>query len=82
MIKLIYARFAVASIKPYIEVKSGTSGTLKSLHLFLQLHQASPYGIRFSTQNYSIHEKIHSYPLYAIAAVIAQRDTLDALHAL
>ncbi|MBI2420281.1 MAG: DUF4143 domain-containing protein, partial [Ignavibacteriales bacterium] len=53
-----------------IEVKSGPRTTLKSMHMFLDTHQKSPYGIRFSTQNYSIHEKIHSYPLYAIAQVI------------
>lgn len=55
-----------------IEVKSGKGSTLKSLHLFLEEHSHTPCGIRFSTQNYSIFEKIHSYPLYAVAA-IAQR---------
>ncbi len=65
-----------------IEVKSGASSSLKSLHLFLQSHQNSPYGIKFSTQNYSIYENIHSYPLYAIAAVIAQQEALEALYAL
>ncbi len=49
-----------------IEVKSGQGRTLKSMQIFLESHQKSPYGIRFSTQNYSEHEKIRSYPLYAI----------------
>ncbi|MCE3237343.1 MAG: Uncharacterized protein K0R24_324 [Gammaproteobacteria bacterium] len=49
-----------------IEVKSGTGSSLKSLQLFLKTHQ-SPYGIRFSTHDFSMHEKLHSYPLYAIA---------------
>jgi len=49
-----------------IEVKNGLGTTLKSMHLFLESHPQSPYGIRFSTQNYSVHEKIHSYPLYAV----------------
>jgi len=53
-----------------IEVKSGPGTTLKSLHVFLEKHPESPYGIKFSTQNYSVHEKIHSYPLYAVAAVV------------
>jgi len=52
-----------------IEVKSGTTGTLRSLHMFLQSKNA-PYGIRFSTHNYSHHERIYSYPLYAIAKAV------------
>ncbi len=57
-----------------IEVKGGKGSTLRSMHMFLESHPQSPYGIRFSTQNYSIHEKIHSYPLYAIAKVMADDD--------
>ena len=49
-----------------IEVKSGTGSSLKSLQLFLKTHP-SPYGVRVSTHPFSLHEKIHSYPLYAIA---------------
>ena len=49
-----------------IEVKSGEGSTLKSMHMFLESHEQSPYGIRFSTQNFSVYEKIHSMPLYAI----------------
>ena len=57
-----------------IEVKSGKGKTLKSMQLFLESHPNSPYCIRFSINNYSVHEKIHSYPLYAIAKVIAAAD--------
>ena len=63
-----------------IEVKAGTGSTLQSLHYFLENHKQSPYGIKFSTQNYSMlkdEEKgyiIHSYPLYAIAKVIADHN--------
>jgi uncharacterized protein len=57
-----------------VEVKSGKGSTLKSMQLFLNSHHNSSYGIRFSTNNYSVHEKIHSYPLYAIANVIAAAD--------
>lgn len=57
-----------------IEVKSGAGTTLKSMHMFLESHPQSPYGIRFSTQNYSVHDKIHSYPLYAVAKAIQQDD--------
>ncbi len=53
-----------------IEVKSSGGTTLKSMQLFLEGHSNSPYGIRFSTLNYSVFQKIHSYPLYAIAKVL------------
>jgi hypothetical protein len=53
-----------------VEVKSGAGSTLKSMHMFLDSHNNAPYGLRFSTQNYSIHEKIYSYPLYAVAAIV------------
>lgn len=49
-----------------IEVKSGEGRTLKSMNIFLESHQKSPYGIRFSVQNYSEYNKVRSYPLYAI----------------
>ena len=56
-----------------VEVKSGDGRTLKSMHYFLDKHLQTPYGVKFSTQNYSLCEKtkIYSYPLYAIARVIS-----------
>lgn len=64
-----------------IEVKSGDGRTLKSLHRFLETHIQSPYGIKISTQDYSIHEKIHSYPLYAIVQTMSHSmvDTKNAI---
>jgi predicted AAA+ superfamily ATPase len=53
-----------------IEVKSGHGSTLKSMHMFLQTHQKSNYGIRFSAQNYSTFEAVHSYPLYDVARAV------------
>lgn len=53
-----------------IEVKSGVGSTLKSMHIFLEKHPGSPFGIRFSTQNYSVYENIYSYPLYAVSMAI------------
>ena len=50
-----------------IEVKSGMGSTLASMNSFLESHPKSLYGIRFSTNNYSVYNKVHSYPLYAIA---------------
>ncbi len=62
-----------------IEVKAGAGTTLKSMHAFLQTHKRSPYGLRFSTQNYSKYENIYSYPLYAIARAVADAETKEAL---
>lgn len=50
-----------------IEVKSGKGTTLFSMHAFLKARPNIPYGIRLSVHNYSVNEKIHSYPLYALA---------------
>ena len=56
-----------------IETKSKQGSSLKSLRLFLKEHEkSSPYGVRFSMHNYSIYEKLHSYPLYAIAGLLVQ----------
>ena len=57
-----------------IEVKSGAGTTLKSLFLFLESHPKTSVGVRFSTQNYSLHNAIHSYPLYAVAKIISDKN--------
>ena len=57
-----------------IEVKSGSGTTLKSMHLFLEKHVNSKFGIKFSTQNYSEFEKILSYPLYAIFTAMENKE--------
>lgn len=53
-----------------IEVKSNRGRQLKSMHSFLESNSKTPYGIRFSTHNYSVYQKILSYPLYAIAQAV------------
>ena len=53
-----------------VEAKSGKTGGLRSLREYLHQHQDTVYSIRFSGQNYSKHEDLHSYPLYAIAKAI------------
>ena len=73
-----------------IEVKSGSGRTLKSLNLFLKNHKQSPYGIKFSTLDYSVTidkddgSVIYSYPLYAVAKVMSDHnpDMLAAIQAL
>jgi hypothetical protein len=47
-----------------LEIKSGATGSLKSLHLFLAEHPASTYGIRLFAGMPEIKDPIRSYPLY------------------
>jgi predicted AAA+ superfamily ATPase len=48
-----------------IEVKSGTSGKMQSLYLFMN-EKKSEYGVRTSLENFVQYDKIKVYPLYAI----------------
>lgn len=59
-----------------IEVKSGHGASLQSIRLFLQTHTQSPYGIRLSSHPYSIVDNIHSYPLYAVAGIVENKERL------
>jgi len=47
-----------------VEVKSGKTGRLKSLRIFLDEHPNTPFGIRFSLHELSFHDQILSIPLY------------------
>ena len=51
-----------------IEVKSGKSGKMQSMHLFLTEKQTE-YGIRTSLENFCKYNKINVYPLYAIGNI-------------
>lgn len=64
-----------------IEAKSGDGRTLKSMHRFLESHLHSLFGIRFSTQNYSVFQKIDSRPLYATAS-LAHGEQMESLKSL
>ncbi len=66
-----------------VEVKRGEGRTLRSLQMFLESHEKSPYGIRFSTQNYSEHNNVRSYPLYAVCTLsMWQHELRSAIEAL
>ena len=52
-----------------VEVKSGTSGKMQSLHLFIK-EKNSDYGIRTSLENFSQYNKIKVYPLYAVGNIL------------
>ena len=71
-----YLMVEASNIIP-IEVKAGKGSTLRSMHAFLQDHPQTPYDVRFSTQNYSIYEKIHSVPLYAVASCLKKKESVE-----
>lgn len=48
-----------------IEVKSGRSGSMQSIHLFMSEKQ-SELGIRISLENFSVLDTVQTIPLYAI----------------
>lgn len=48
-----------------IEIKSGKKGSMRSMSLFLE-EKKSPYGVRFSLENYSKYDNILVLPLYAV----------------
>ncbi len=64
MAEVDYVIQADSRILP-VEVKAGTTGSLKSLTQFLQEKQV-PFGIRISQHPLSFHDQILSVPLYLI----------------
>ena len=58
-----------------VEVKSGTTGTLKSLHLFLESHPSTPYGIRLHTGPGHTEPRLRHIPLYAARTAFSHSDT-------
>ncbi|MFH0764112.1 MAG: AAA family ATPase [Candidatus Omnitrophota bacterium] len=54
---------AVASLILPVEVKAGKTGTLKSLKLFIE-EKKSLFGVRFSQEKLSLHDKVLTLPLY------------------
>lgn len=61
-----------------VEVKSGATGRLRSLRVFLDEKRGrTPYGIRFCGQPGSIHADLHSHALYAVPHVLHRQIPLD-----
>ena len=59
-----------------IEVKAGTTGSLKSLVQFL-LEKQTSFGIRISQHTLSFHERVLSIPLYMISQLPRLIEDLD-----
>ncbi len=55
-----------------VEVKSGKTGHLKSMHQFLEKYPQTPYGIRLSSDIYHQYDKIITYPLYALSVAFEE----------
>jgi predicted AAA+ superfamily ATPase len=55
-----------------VEVKSGTTGKMQSLFLFLE-EKKLEYGVRTSLENFAQYDKIKVYPIYAISNLLLQR---------
>lgn len=49
-----------------VEVKSAKDGRMRSLHLYLETHLESPYGLKIAEHLFSQHQRIREIPLYAI----------------
>ncbi|MBI5448497.1 MAG: ATP-binding protein [Gammaproteobacteria bacterium] len=49
-----------------VEVKSSQKGSMKSMHLFLESHPNSMFGLKISTGSFAHQEKLIEIPLYAI----------------
>ncbi len=55
-----------------IEVKSGVSGSMHSMRIFLKEKQL-PKGVRTSLENFSAYQEIEVIPLYAIGKLMRQQ---------
>ena len=53
-----------------VEVKSAKDGRMRSLHLYLESHPDSPYGLKIAEHLFSEHGKIREIPLYGIEAFL------------
>ena len=51
-----------------VEVKSGTKGSMQSMHQFLS-EKGYGYGIRCSMENFDIYQNVKVYPLYAASHI-------------
>lgn len=56
-----------------IEVKASGSGSMQSLHRYLQLHPSVPYGIRISLEDFTEYQNIRVYPVYGVNHLMANK---------
>ncbi|MCK4607893.1 MAG: DUF4143 domain-containing protein, partial [Gammaproteobacteria bacterium] len=51
-----------------VEVKSGATGSMRSMQLFLESHPNSPHGLKISEGLFAVHNNIQEIPLYGLEA--------------
>lgn len=56
-----------------IEIKAGTKGAMRSLHLFLEEKKNIPFGLRSSMENFAEYENIKVCPLYALGDILSKK---------
>ena len=56
-----------------VEVKSGMQGGMKSLHLFLETHPKSTYGLKISEGYFGLQSRLVEIPLYGIESWLQQK---------
>ncbi|MFQ5680614.1 MAG: ATP-binding protein [Candidatus Omnitrophota bacterium] len=59
-----------------VEVKSGKSGKMKSMRLFLKKHNCK-YGIRLSLENYLEDKDVLIRPIYSASGILSRQDADD-----
>jgi len=59
----------------YIEVKSTNQGAMKSMHLFLDSHPNSKFGLKISMSPFSKYNNLIEIPLYALESWFSGNDT-------
>jgi uncharacterized protein len=52
-----------------VEIKSSGKGQMQSIRTFIQ-EKNTPFGYRFSTENFATYENIKVFPLYAVASFV------------
>jgi uncharacterized protein len=57
-----------------VEVKSAKDGRMRSLHLYLESHPESPYGLKIAEHLFSQQSRIQEIPLYGIESWITKSD--------
>ena len=69
------------SIVP-IEIKSGEGRTLRSMHIFLETHSDAKYGIKLSTNNFSLlkveNKVIYNLPLYSVFKLFIYKNEIKS----
>ncbi|PWU07632.1 MAG: hypothetical protein C5B43_00045 [Verrucomicrobia bacterium] len=59
-----------------VKITNRHGASLQSLRQFLETHPQSDYGIRLSIHNYSVIQDLKSFPLYAVAGIVDNKERI------